>query len=224
MRSIHSVIFALLIALPACSDINGPVQAVMIELGPSGAQVGFLSIGDIDTVHARAGVAGWPAKIKYDSDTEPQQFEYSSSNPQVARVDSRGVITAVSRGVTTLHASIEGVQSFPLSLTVSPVAAQLLAEPGAISAAAGDTLTITVTAVDGDGHAVIGVPFNIFPDTPFWAVVSPPFEGNSNFRTPMTLHLTAKTEGTVRLLTVSFHERLAETLRAVPISIAVRTP
>jgi Bacterial Ig-like domain (group 2) len=224
MRSIHSVVLALLIALPGCSDINGPVQAVMVELSPGGAQVGFLTIGDIDTVHAQAGVAGWPAKIKYDSDTAPQLFEYSSSNPQVARVDRRGVITAVSQGVTTLHASIEGVQSFPLSLTVSPAAAQLLAEPGAISAAVGDTLTITVSAVDGNGQAVVGVPFNIFIDTPFWAVVSPPFEGYSNFRTPMTLHFTAKTEGTVRLMTGSLHERLAESLRAVPISIAVRAP
>jgi len=194
----------------------------MIELGGVGSELGFLTIGDIDTVRAQASVAGWPGKIKYDSDTAPQRFEYSSSNPQVARVDSRGVLTAVSQGVTTLRASIEGVQSHPLTLTVSPVAAQLLAEPGSISAATGDSLTITISAVDGNGHAVIGVPFNIFPDTAYWSVVSPPAEGSWNLRTPMTLHLTAKTEGTVRLMTGSLHERLAEALRAVPVAIAVR--
>jgi hypothetical protein len=224
MRLVLSATLALLSGLLECRDINSPVQGVGIELAPNGAQLVFLDVGDVDTVRARAYVGGWPSIVKYDSDTVPELFQYSSSAPQVAQIDRRGVVTAISPGATILHASVEGVQSAPLPLTISLPAARLLAEPTAISARVGDTLTITVTAVDGSGRAVTGVPFSIFPDTTWWAVVSPPVEGAWNLRTPLVLHPRAKMSGSVKLLAVSLHEPSAESLRAIPVAVAVRAP
>jgi hypothetical protein len=70
---------AVLIAPLECKDINSPVQDVAIELAPNGAQLVFLTTGDIDTVRARAYVGGWPSIIKYDSDTAPERFQYYST-------------------------------------------------------------------------------------------------------------------------------------------------
>jgi hypothetical protein len=220
-RTIPSL--ALLAALPTCfNDINSPVDAVGLLLGTT--DIGFLTLGDRDTVHAVASINGWPPLVKYDSHTAPERFQFSSSVPGVAQIDSKGVITAVSGGVTTLHASSEGVVSNPLVLTVSPRAARLVATPEAMSAAVGDTLAITITAVDDSDIAVAGVAFTIMPDTTWWAVVSPPREGDWNLRTPAVLHPTAKMVGRVHLLAVSMHERAADALKAEPVSIVIHVP
>jgi hypothetical protein len=214
---------ALIAVLPTCfKDINSPVDDVGISLGMRGVtEIGFLMLGDRDTVRAMAWISGWPPIVKFDSDTAPERFQYSSSAPSVAQVDTRGVVTAANAGVTTLHASSEGVVSNPLILTVWPRAARLLVKPEAISAAVGDTLTVTVSAVDERGTEVPGVPFTIRPDTTWWAIVSPPREGNWNLRTPLVLHPTAKMAGRVRLLPVAMHERATGALRANPVSIYI---
>lgn len=220
-RTIPSLV--LIAALPPCfNDINSPVDAVGITVGIQA--IAFLTLGDLDTLRAMASISGWPPIVKYDSHTAPERFQFSSSAPGVARVDSKGIITAVSDGVTTLHASSEGVMSNPIVLTVSPRAARLLANPEAISAAVGDTLTITVSAVDDSDIAVAGVPFTIMPDTTWWAVVGPPREGDWNLRTPAVLHPTAKMVGRVRLLPVSMHDRAAGALKANPVSIVIHSP
>jgi hypothetical protein len=217
---------ALIVTLPTCSkDINSPVDTVEMSLGLRGVVLmGFLTLGDRDTVRALASISGWPPIVKYDSDTAPERFHYSSSMPAVAEIDAKGVLTAASPGVTTLHASSEGVASNPLVLTVSPRAARLIAQPGEISAALGDTLTIAVSAVDETGIAVVGIPFRIGPDTTWWAVVSPPREGDWNLRTPIVLHPTAKMVGRVRLLPASMHERAAGVLKANPVSVVIHAP
>jgi hypothetical protein len=217
---------ALIAVLPTCfKDINSPVDDVGISLGQRGVtEMGFLMFGDRDTVRAMAWISGWPPIVKFDSDTARERFQYSSSAPSVAQVDTRGVVTAASAGVTTLHASSEGVVSNPLILTVWPRATRLLAKPEEISAAVGDTLAVTVTAVDESGYEVPGVPFTIRPDTTWWAIVSPPREGNWNLRTPLVLHPTAKMAGRVRLLPVAMHERATGALRANPVSISIHAP
>jgi len=217
---------ALIAVLPTCfKDINSPVDDVGISLGMRGVtEMGFLMLGDRDTVRAMAWISGWPPIVKFDSDTAPERFQYSSSAPSVAQVDTRGVVRAASAGVTTLHASSEGVVSNPLILTVWPRATRLLATPEQVSAAVGDTLMVTVTAVDESGTEVSGVPFTIRPDTTWWAIVSPPREGSWNLRTPVVLHPTAKMAGRVRLLPVAMHERATGALRANPVSISIHAP
>jgi hypothetical protein len=100
----------------------------------------------------------------------------------------------------------------------------LVATPAAISAAVGDTLAITITAVDDSDIAVPGVAFTIMPDTTWWAVVSPPREGDWNLRTPAVLHPTAKMVGRVRLLPVTMHVRGADAIKANPVSIVIHAP
>jgi hypothetical protein len=217
---------ALIAVLTTCfKDINSPVDHVGMSLEPRGiTEMGFLMLGDRDTVHATASISGWPPIVKFDSDTAPERFQYSSSSPSVAQVDTRGVVIAASAGVATLHASSEGVVSNPFILTVWPRATRLLAKPEAVSAVVRDTLTVTVTAVDESGSEVSGVPFTIGPDTTWWAIVSPPREGSWNLRTPVVLHPTAKMAGRVRLLPVAMHERATGALRANPVSISIHAP
>jgi len=190
-------------------------------------ETGYLMVGDLDTVRAQASINAWaplvPPIVKFDSDTAPQRFQYSSSSPSVAWVDRRGVVTASNPGITTLRASCEGVTSNQLVLTVSPKAARLVARPERISAKVGDTLTITVTALDANGSSVVGVPFTVRVDATWWAVVSPPRE-SWTLTTPVVLHSIARMAGRVRLLTVSMHERATDALQARPVSVVVHAP
>ncbi len=143
MRRLILTLTALLMAAPSCRNINSPVEGVGITLGlPGQVSHGWLTVGDVDTVRAQGYVGGWPSILKYDSEMGPERFTYSSSAPHVAQVDRKGIVMAISSGLTMLYAAAEGVRSGPLKLTVAPPAVRLLAEPATISATVGDILAI----------------------------------------------------------------------------------
>jgi hypothetical protein len=214
----------LLCVLTGCPDINSPVDDVSIGFTPAERTLGFLSVGDSETVHAQATIRGWPPIVKYDSRTAPTEFRYFSTDAVVAQIDRNGVIHAISPGTTDLVAAAEGVKSRPVTLTVSQPAAKLLAEPAVVSAVVADLVTISVTAEDVHGGPVTGIPFTIGPDTTWWAVVSPPEEGSWNLRTPAVIHMRAKMAGRVNLLATTLHDRSAESLAALPVSVRIRNP
>jgi hypothetical protein len=211
-------------AARAEAERRNAVAGVGITLGfPGSVSDAFLTRGDRDTVRALAFTGGWPSYAKYDSEREPRRFAYRSGNPAVATVDADGVVTAVGVGTAFLSATCEGVESGLLALTIAPPARELRATPAALEVAVGDTLTVTVTAVDERGAGVAGVVFNVAPDTSYWAVVAPPIEGSWRLETPRTLRLLAKTEGRVRLRAYSQNERPDRRLEATPVAITVRT-
>lgn len=202
-------------------DHNGPVKAVGITLGfPGYVSDASLTLGDKDTVRATASTGGWPAFTKYDSSKDPRRFIYLSSNPAVASVDVDGVVEAHSTGTTNLFASVDGVTSPPLALTVSPRAASLVAQPESVLVAAGEKFIISVKALDTTGASVNGVVFNVGVDTTYWAVTSMPDEGSWKLQTPAELHLSGKVAGRVRILVTTQNERPQGRLTAsVPVKV-----
>lgn len=200
---------------------NDPVTGVGITLGfPGYVSDAFLTVGDKDTVRAQAYTGGWPSFTKYDSSNDPRRFAYFSSNPAVASITPDGVVETDSPGTTSLFASVDGITSPPLLLTVSPHATSLLAEPESVTVAAGDKFTISVKALGTSGESVNGVVFNVGLDTTYWAITSPPDEGSWKLQTPTVLHLIGKLPGRVRILIVTQNERpQARFTASVPISV-----
>lgn len=57
----------------------------------------------------------------YDSRSRPESFTWRSSNAAAAAVDQRGMIRALSVGVSEIRATAEGVRSRPDTVTVVQV-------------------------------------------------------------------------------------------------------
>jgi len=201
---------------------DGPVAAVGITLGfPGYVSDAFLTVGDQDTVRAQAYTGGWPSHTKYDSDSDPRRFNYTSSNPSVASVSLEGVVHAVAPGSTILRVTIDGVSSPPLQLAVEPPASSLVAEPDSITTVVGQTVSISINASDANSQPVTGVIFNVGLDTTYWAVTTVPAEGTWKLKTPAVLHLTARLAGRVRVIATVQNERASARLAAsVPIRVS----
>lgn len=197
------------------------VAGVGITLGFAGyASDAFLTVGDKDTIRAQAYTGGWPSGTKYDSNNDPRRFTYSSSDPAVASVNVDGVVETHSSGTTSLFASVDGITSPPLLLSVSPPATSLVAEPESVTVIVGDKFTISVKAIDTSGAPVNGVVFSVGLDTTFWAVTTIPDEGSWKLRTPALLHLTARLAGRVHILVTAQNERPdARFTTSVPVSV-----
>ena len=219
----------LLIPLSSCNldDLtNGraKVAGVFIGIGyTSYTSDEFLTLGETDSLQAQAFSGGWPTRTIYDSSIEPLRFRFLSSNPAVATVDSVGHITTLSVGETDLTASAAGMTSAVIRLAVSPEVIVLVAEPDTISARVGETFAVSIKALDKEGRSRAGVIFLAGLDTTYWALTSPPFEGDWKFYTPTTLHFQAKLPGRVRLiLTVQNHRAESRFQAIVPVSISLQ--
>lgn len=228
-RYLATIVIAITPILSACkkSDVTGPAPDAIVLVGialgsPGYIPDAYLTVGDQDTVWSQVYTGGWPSHIKYDSEIDPKRFQFSSSNPQVATVDVNGILTTHGIGTTVLHASTGGVESPPLTLTVSPAAAQLVMDPAELIGKVGDTLAVAIRALDSNGQSVRDVPFSVFPDTTYWAVTSPPLE-SSALKTPMVLHFQGKMVGHIRLIATVRNNRAASRLHAT-VPITIRAP
>ncbi|NUO64671.1 MAG: hypothetical protein HOQ11_01560 [Gemmatimonadaceae bacterium] len=121
----------------------------------------------------------------------------------MATLSATGVLQTRGVGSTILTASFEGMSSQPLRLTVAPPAVELRASPDTIDTAVGDTIALTITALDAAGESVRGVVFRVSPDTSYWAVTSEPREGSWRLETPLVLRMRANRAGRVRLTAYS---------------------
>ena len=203
---------------------DDPVAGVGITLGFAGSTSdAFLSVGDKDTVRAQAYTGRWPSYTKYDSNDDPRRFTYSSSDRTVASVDLDGVVETHSAGTTRLFASVDGVTSAPLLLSVSPPAKSLVMEPDSVAVSVGEKFTISVKAIDTSGAPVSGVVFNVGVDTTYWAVTTIPDEGSWKLRTPAVLHLTGRLAGRVHFLAYALNER-PEAQFSASVPVIVRAP
>jgi len=206
------------------SDLTGSedrVASVYAALGNNGYSSDvFLTLGTQDTLRAQASTGGWPTHTVYASATEPRRFQFSSTNPAVAKVDLDGVVTTLSVGETVLMASADGVKSPEIRLAVSPSASSFAADPATVSAHVGNTFTVSIEALDANGESVPDVIFNVGLDTTYWALTSEPLEGDWKLHTPMILHFQAKAVGHVRLIATVQNERAEARFQAsVPVTI-----
>jgi hypothetical protein len=228
-RRSHATLAAAVFALIGCrySDLtatDNSVASVYAALGNHGYSSDvFLTLGVQDTLRAQASTGGWPTHTVYASATEPRRFQFSSTNPAVAKVDLDGVVTTVSVGETVLMASVDGVNSPEIRLAVSPPASSLSADPTAVSARVGDTFTVSVKALDANGQSIANVIFNMGLDTTYWALTSEPLEGPWKLHTPIVLHFQAKAVGHLRLIATVQNERAEARFQvSVPVTIDPR--
>ena len=127
----------------ATVTVVSPVDHV--ELAP--ASLTFASIGQSGSltpkIVARAGAS-------IDGIT----VSLSTSNPAVATVDSKGVVTATGNGAATITASADG-STATAAVTVKQVVASVTVSPKAASVSAiGDTRTFTATVADAIGNPI----------------------------------------------------------------------
>jgi len=184
----------------------------------------FLTIGDVDTVLAGAISAGWPTRILCESRGSPERFTFHSSDPAVAIVGPTGVLRTVGIGTTTLTVTYQNVDSPPILLSVSPPAIELRASPEAIDAVLGDSIALTITALDDAGQSVSSVVFRISPDTSYWAVTSKPREGDWRLETPRVLHMRALRAGAVHLTAYSENDHPDARMQTHAVAITVHDP
>ncbi len=219
-------VIASLLASNSCkldevTNAKSEIAGIYLGIGYSGyiSDV-FLTLGEPDSLQAQAFSGFWPTHTIYDSSVEPGRFHYRSSNPAVATVDSLGHIKTLSIGETEFTASVGSVISPTIRLMVSPKAAGFVAQPESVVAHVGETFSVSVTAFDSVGVSVPDVIFNVGVDTTFWAVTSPPVEGNWKIHTPRTLHFQARLPGRVKLILTVQNERADRRFQVrVPVTV-----
>ena len=82
--------------------------------------------------------------------------DWSSDNPDVARVDSAGLVTAVADGAATITATVGTVRgSAAAAVRQVPVSMEVTGRRSAL--AKGDSLQLTATVHDANGHPVAGL-------------------------------------------------------------------
>ena len=127
------------------------------------------------TLH-RHRVRAWHA----DGTERPQiRATWSSSNPEVARVDAFGDVRALSPGGVSLTTGFEGVtQTLEYRVEALPEGATLELAGGAESARTGDVLTWTAVIRDGAGRPLSDVPVTwALAYVPDDTIVAPPAPG-----------------------------------------------
>ena len=82
-------------------------------------------------------------------------FTWASDDQAVAFVDASGLVRAAGDGMTTVTAT-SAAASGSASVTVARQVTAVTVAPSSASLARGDTLRLTATAVDANGHAVPG--------------------------------------------------------------------
>jgi hypothetical protein len=207
---------------PDLTSSQAKVAGVFIGIGYSSyTSDEFLTLGERDSLQAQAFSGGWPRRTIFDSSIEPGRFRYFSTNPGVATVDSLGHITTLSVGETSMTASAAGMTSPTIRVSVSPEVIALVAEPDTVSARLGETFAVSIKALDVAGRSAAGVVFNAGLDTTWWAITSPPLEGDWKLHTPATLHFPAKLAGRVRLImTVQNHRAESRFQAIVPVTVS----
>jgi hypothetical protein len=101
-----------------CSDIPIEVEAEFVEHGT------VLQVGDTATIRARVLNSGdllcvrYASQAGYGGSVQSDRFTYESSNPGVATVSNRGLVTAVQTGLANITVSAEGLVSSLIPVTV----------------------------------------------------------------------------------------------------------
>jgi hypothetical protein len=121
-----------------------------------------LFVGDTIQVVATAkfAVSGSDPEFRYPSDKFPDKYNWNSSNPFAATVDSRGVVRGIAEGTTNLSATFEGVTA-TFALRVIPAVASLELSPASATIKALDTVSFQITPLDAQQRTTSLVPVQV---------------------------------------------------------------
>ena len=96
---------------------------------------------------------------------------WSAANPGVATVDSDGLVTAAGNGTTTVTAA-SGSASGSARVEVEQVPREVTVSPDSVEMQVGDSMRLTATALDANGHEIADAVFQWSSSVPATAWVS----------------------------------------------------
>lgn len=143
---------AALLACPSDDDLTDPFAPMDLTIQLAPAQVQLLisdtvTASDNTQLQLRATSLGFPVL--------PPRARWTTSNPNVALVDSSGRVQALRLGVATITARVNGETSNSVVVVGNAVTGVTLL-PSTASGAVGDTTTLTASAVGSNGLLVGG--------------------------------------------------------------------
>lgn len=160
----RATLVTFLVLVTACESGITSVEIASVTVDPATATL--FALGDTVRLSAAA----------LDADGSPitdASFSWSSSVVDVATVDSGGLVTAVSNGVSMITAEVDGV-SATVQVTVSQAIASVMVSPSEeIFSSLGDTARVVASAQDGNGVPIEGVSFAWSSSVPDVASVDP---------------------------------------------------
>jgi hypothetical protein len=128
----------------------------MVSLQPARSGPPLLAVGDtlrlsLDEEHCRADVCA--GSVRYPI----PRLGWRSSRPEVASVDSTGLLTGRRRGTTTVSVPW-GARRLKRPFTVLPPVAAIRWQPVSAIVRVGDTLFLEAVAYDSAGRRVANIP------------------------------------------------------------------
>ena len=152
--------------------------SIILAMALGGIAVLVLSCGDgevepqpdpprpttVTVTPANAELAALGAAVRFSAEVRDQYGEvmtgvsvaWASSDAAVATVDASGLATAAGNGNATITATA-GSASGTAAVTVEQVVSAVTVTPDTATVVEGDTLRMTATAADANGHAVAAV-------------------------------------------------------------------
>src|SRR5215831_7694875 len=146
---------AALLACPSDDDLTSPFAPMNLVIKVSPPQV---TITISDTVTASANTQLLLSATSLGFPVVPPHAQWTTSNSNVALVDSGGRVRALTPGVATITARVNGETSTSV-VTVTNQVTGLTLLPTTASGAVGDSVVLTATAVGANGQLVGGTAY-----------------------------------------------------------------
>jgi uncharacterized protein YjdB len=151
------------------ATIDGVIGSTDLTVTEPTPSLSFVTL-EPSELRVAPGRAGRLLAVLHDFDGNPfsgPPVSWSSDDPAVASVDGDGIVSANTRGTTTVTASAQGLTA-SATVTVDPLFAvvSLEATPATVSVAVADTVRLEAIAKDAQGDALAGRVVS-------WSVVTP---------------------------------------------------
>jgi hypothetical protein len=168
-----SVIFGcLLTVIAACGEASGPLGAPNVIEVPTVSSV-ILTLAQ-PTLALGQSTQATVVAISTDGSHVSGSIAFTSQNPSIATVSSKGIVTAVAAGVALIHASLAGREA-TASVTVQSVKSTVAAVAVTLDSSSltvGHTAKATAVAKDATGASITGEPVTWVSSSPTIATVS----------------------------------------------------
>jgi hypothetical protein len=205
-----------LFALGCCDDdVVGASTSLLpdVSLGSY-----LLWVGDAAPVYSSAlsnpGTGPiWCDGVVYSSQEQPRLFQYNTTDPTVGIIDERRRFVAHAVGRTGIVTSTAGVSDTTFVI-VGPAITSLRVSVTPLPARAGDTVAVTLDALDGAGAAISGAEVtllwieNASDSLATWirtVRAERPFP-SITFQAPLTDRLVLHRPGTLRIVAIAPHD------------------